>query len=207
MTPSIFILSLICLCQTACTRAKSPVFALQQGDLHSTLVLFCHTAVSVYFLPPYGCVLPRRCWLLHQHHMARPTRQAAHCKTPSVTALCWIPERSAKTSYRRISLLYVENTDTYKLIQFESGSKAAERLAEKTRMSRDSLENRWYIHLLLAPVSRTAGRFSTFFVNHRDERVHRFLYLYLSDQLNYPNTQSVGLKLEPEVANLSLNIG
>lgn len=36
---------------------------LLKGDLHSSSVLFCFTAVSVYFLLPYGCILPRR-WLL-----------------------------------------------------------------------------------------------------------------------------------------------
>lgn len=80
--------------------------------------------------PPQTCVLLYRCvcacisshhtatsfprrWLLHQHHMARPTRKEALCKTHSVSAVSVFLERCASpliddviTLYRNYQLMY-----------------------------------------------------------------------------------------------------
>lgn len=84
-------------------------FIVSPSDLHVLMLfLHCHNetcipllscfaillCVCVYFLPPYGYQVPRR-WLLHQHHMAGPTRQAALRKTHSVSALRVFFEGSA----------------------------------------------------------------------------------------------------------------
>lgn len=109
LTLSILLLSFICLCHTACTH----VLWFLHCSLHSSSVLFCHTAVSVYFLPPYGCVLPRR-WLLYQHHMARPTRQAALRKTLTASPLSMFPLRDPVKHLHGVITVYRKYT--YKLI-------------------------------------------------------------------------------------------
>lgn len=127
-------------------------FIVSPSDLH-VLMLFLHrnnetcipllscfavmlcVCVCVYFLPPYGYQVPRR-WLLHQHHMAGPTRQAALCKTHSVSTLHVFSEGSAALVIEGLITVYRKHRHKRR------------RLAQ-TRMFTDSLDNRWYIHLLL----------------------------------------------------------
>lgn len=66
---SFVILSFFRLCHCVYLCIRLPARAAERS-LAFLLCCFCYTAVSVYFLLPYGCNLPRR-WLLHQRHMAR----------------------------------------------------------------------------------------------------------------------------------------